>query len=145
MWFALGIRCVVPVANEVDATLDLGGLGTEESRVGNPVGFPGCCCERVGGARTAEIGVGVVDPGVQHGNLDVLAGVSDVLPHLVSFQEGYRGVIRRSDLVAGRAMDRDNLGEGFDLLELVTTHPCVHPVVGRCHLADDMSAGGIDL
>ena len=141
MRLALGIRCVVLVANEVDATLDLGGLGTEESRVGNPVGFPGRCCECVGSARTTEIGMGVVDPGVQHGNLDVLASVSDVLPHLVSFQEGYRGVIRRSDLVAGRAVDRDNFGEGFDLLELVTTHSCVHPVVGRCHLTDDVSAG----
>ena len=141
MRLALGIRCVVPVANEVDATLDLGGLGTEEGGVGNPVGLPGRCRECVGSARTAEIGVGVVDPGVQHGDLDVLAGVSDVLPHRVGSQEGYRGVIRRSDLVARRAVDRDNLREGFDLLELAATHPCVHPVVGRCHLTDDVSAG----
>ena len=70
-----GVAAVVGVTDEVVAASNLGAV--DESGVcGGQLGELGCLLVVFELAATAEVGVGVVDAGVDDGNLHALAGVS---------------------------------------------------------------------
>ncbi len=106
----------------------VGGLGLR--RVRRLVGL--------GRAGAAEGGVRVVDARVDDRDLDVLAGVAGVLPHLGQPQERHGdGVV---DGVGAHGVHRDDAGQRRDGVDLVDGHRGLEAVVGRLHLGLDLAA-----
>src|SRR5262245_18679289 len=111
MWNALtrvgvvGVSVVI-VAHEIETALDLGRrVRSEQGRVRRLVGAGRGRVERGGGARPTEVGVGVIDTGVDDGDLDAFAvHAIDAIPYLR--RADVRHALRVVDVVDARRLDR---------------------------------------
>ena len=129
---------VVVVADEVPAALDARGVRAEQGRVGRlGVGRVGGLVG-LDGAGATELGVGVVDAGVDDGDLDALAGEARVLPDLRDAEVGARGGVAAGvDLDGVDGLDVGRLCQRRDVL---AGHLDLDAVVGVLHLGQHLAA-----
>ena len=140
---------VVRISDEIDAALHLGSARSEQA------GITGVADRRVVrirelvgllGPRAAEVRVRVVDAGVDHGDLDAVAGESEAglgIPDLVrNAKEGNAlMVVALDDL---DAPDRDDIRQLGQRRNLVARGRDLDAVVRGLELRQDASAVGID-
>ena len=137
-----GVATVVGVTDEVVAASNLGAV--DESGVcGGQLGELGCLLVVFELAATAEVGVGVVDAGVDDGNLHALAGVSACTGRVGGAGPGGEGAC-----VNGGARVLAVLGQdGRDLLYVGAVGECLDGlcVTAHCHAAYCVVGGVEDL
>ena len=137
-----GVGAVVGVTNEVVAASNLGAV--DESGVcGGQLGELGCLLVVFELAATAEVGVGVVDAGVDDGDLHALAGVSACTGGVGGAGPGGEGAC-----VDGGARVLAVLGQdGRDFLYVGAVGECLDGlgVTAYCHAAYCVVGGVEDL
>ena len=115
---------VVGVADEVGAALHLGRVRPEQRRIGRLCAGSGCRLERGDGAGAAEVGVRVVDPGIDDRDLDAFAAQTRrALPHHRRANERHAHRVVRTMLQNRQDLDdarqrgerRDLVAIDFDL------------------------------
>ncbi len=133
---------VIAVADEIGAALDTRRRRAEERRVGRGrLRRMGGCVGR-GRARAAEVGVGVVDAGVDDRDLHALAVQPEVLPDGRSADERDAAqVVRLHEL---QRADRDHAGQRGKLFHPVSGDANLDAVVGRAVIGDDGAAEAFD-
>ena len=135
---------VVVVTDQIDTAFDLRRVRPEQSRVGRQRVGGECRVERRSGARSAEVGVGVVDAGVEDGDLDAFAA------HTVyTGPRQRRANARHADCVlVGIDPDPQNIDDARNLpqrFDLVLWNPDLEAVDGALKAADDAAARRFDL
>ena len=137
-----GVGAVVGVTNEVVAASNLGAVD-EPGVCGGQLGELGCLLVVFELAATAEVGVGVVDAGVDDGDLHALAGVSARAGGVGGAGPGGEGAC-----VNGGARVLAVLGQdGRDLLYVGAVGECLDGicVTAHCHAAYCVVGGVEDL
>ena len=137
-----GVGAVVGVTNEVVAASNLGAVN-ESGVCGGQLGELGCLLVVFELAATAEVGVGVVDTGVDDGDLHALAGVSARAGGVGGAGPGGEGAC-----VNGGARVLAVLGQdGRDLLYVGAVGECLDGlgVTAHCHAAYCVVGGVEDL
>ena len=137
-----GVAAVVGVTNEVVAASNLGAVD-EPGVCGGQLGELGCLLIVFELAATAEVGVGVVDAGVDDGDLHALAGVSARAGGVGGAGPGGEGAC-----VNGGARVLAVLGQdGRDLLHVGAVGECLDGlgVTAYCHAAYCVVGGVEDL
>ena len=130
---------VVRVTHEVEAAFDLRGCRAHEARVG----WRGA--RRLGGvpcrhrARAAEVGVRVVDSGVDDGDVDAGTGEAEGAPRLRRADEG--NAVDVVNFERRHGVDGGHARQAGELRNVLLGHDHVDAVVGVLHLADDLGAG----
>jgi hypothetical protein len=134
---------VVVVADEVEAALDARRRGTEQRSVGRS-SVRGVRCV-VGGNRAgaAEVRVRVVDAGVDHGDLDLLAVQAiDAVPHGGSTDQGNAALV--VGLHGRKRPYRDDVGDVRDLVGLAAVDANLEAVVRGLVVGHDGAAQLLD-
>ncbi len=127
---------VVVVADEIEATLDLRGVRTEEARAVRPPIATISLLESLHGPRPAEIGVGVVDARVDDRDLDALTMETEVLPDLRTTDVGHSH--RVLDRLHLKSANGDNVRERGKRRSIGARDPHTHAVVGGLQLAEHL-------
>ena len=95
------------------------------------------------GAGATEIGMRIVDAGVDHGNLDVLAVQAEVLPH--AGRADQRDAVRVGRAHHLQRPHGDDAGQRRELCRLVARDPNLDAVVRRLVRVDDGATQRLDL
>ena len=133
---------VIAVADEVDTALDARRRRAEQPWIGGQRPLRVGRCVRRGGARAAEVGVGVVDAGVDDRDLHALAVQPQALPDGRSADErDAADVVRLHEL---QRPDRHDAGQRSKLFHAVVRDANLDAVVSRLVMGHDGAAEALD-